>query len=245
MRGFDLGQEVATPAAELASCTIKSATVEVQVLACSPGGSSAAFGRRSNCDICLRVEPADQAENVEASCKISGRHFAVAVGTSGRLRVVDESTNGTAVNGRLLGGGEAAEIDGAAEVDVGGVLRLRLTVEAGGGMVQNLLVERVDNLPERRYLLLWGAADIGGPGTPLPLVAATPPSAAGRGFDLGADDAGAATATRLLCKNGGIWIESGGNVSLDGERLGGGMIKPLRPGELEIAGAAVTVTAAE
>ncbi len=93
------------------------------------------FGRRSDCDICLRVEPADEPANAEASKRISGQHFAHEIG-GGTYALTDTSTNGTAVDGRQLGRGEAVELTGAAEVDVAGVLRLRFTPRVVGGAVQ-------------------------------------------------------------------------------------------------------------
>lgn len=107
-------------------------------------GTRLTFGRshghRESNHVALRLMP--EAENVQASGRISGKQFQCYV-RNGEILIADlRSTGGTTLNGRRLDPLEAEEISMRNEVVVAGVLRLVLRVFPAPSPVNYVVVDR-------------------------------------------------------------------------------------------------------
>lgn len=101
--------------------------------------------------------------------RISGHHLSLAF-ADGRCLVEDLGSSwGTRMSGQRLRPRVPVEVADGAELDLAGVLSLRLRLLAGGAV----LVRRLGNAPDLGYLLVAGAAglaaDLAGPGAAIEL----------------------------------------------------------------------------
>jgi len=103
--------------------------------------------RERGTDICLRLLPSRR--HRDANRRISGRHLQLAV-QDGRWCASDlHSTCGSTLDDQVLTPGRHRPLDGEHLLCVAGVLSLRLRTRDGA-----LWIDRIDNEPRERYLLL-------------------------------------------------------------------------------------------
>ena len=152
---------------------------------------------RQGNDVVLRVLPRN-ADHDELSRRISGHHASLQLREQGLLVTDGGSTNGTTLNGQALTEPTALPLDKPSSLVIGEAIELRLTpfadpappaphtpvpaawcplghadrlwrLAAGLGL-RSVLIERVNNLCDERYLLLYRWARLGtGPDAEIPL----------------------------------------------------------------------------
>ncbi|MFH1468118.1 MAG: FHA domain-containing protein [Pseudomonadota bacterium] len=124
------------------------------------------FGRdTSRADLLLAVEPFDppaqHPANVQASMRISSRHLALRHSATGATVADLGSANGTQLDGRPLPKGTPQPAGPRALLRVADVLSIELSPILGAdGVPHALLAQRVDNQPQRSYLLASGGVGV-------------------------------------------------------------------------------------
>lgn len=210
-------------------------------------------GRLSTNPVCLRCEPTDDPGNRDRTLLISAAHFELN-NREGRVELKDlQSRNGTTVGGTRLAAGAVALILAKTLVNVGGALDLEVE-PVGRGQVEEALeeahaagearppdhvaflrVRRINNLPERQYVIIYHSGAIGPhPGALLHLPASLARPRGSRGFDFGAAPTEEAAAV-VSVADGGLWIRLGsGEAAVNGNQLSGASVSFPTHGELRI-----------
>ncbi|MGH7582202.1 MAG: FHA domain-containing protein [Gemmatimonadales bacterium] len=209
--------------------------------------ATAKGGRLSSLPLCLRREPVSDPANRSATERISKSHLEFAYrGTY--VEVSDlGSSNGTRIDGVALDPLKPYRLSAPAELDVAGSLRLRVEVVPrpdrsqwidapsdarigadAPGNVSFVRITRMDNFPERSYVLLYHSGSISTDESALIRISDLARPSRTRGLDFGASTA-ETIAADLVVREGGLWIAPRtGDLCIDGQQVTAPG-QPLRP----------------
>jgi len=168
------------------------------------------FGRESNCDVCLRVEPVEVEKNKEATLQISRRHFRLTA-SDYFVQITDlGSACGTSIDSIKLEPNQPFDLQNG-EITVADVLQLSVRIEKENDKIQAVRLRRIDNLSGTEYVCLIGQCVIDiGENALLRLSLASARQSRSRALDIGQDHV-AATPAMILAVNGGLHLKRTGN----------------------------------
>ena len=126
-------------------------------------GDMISFGRSSDQDVCLRVEPTSDKENARQTGRISREHFRLRLDRNA-VTIEDLNSQGTQVDGKRLQPGKPEKIADHSRIDVADVLQLTIDPFASvenSSQIGCCLISRLNNLSAERYLWLIDHAKLG------------------------------------------------------------------------------------
>jgi pSer/pThr/pTyr-binding forkhead associated (FHA) protein len=211
-------------------------------------GDEITAGRKSDCNICLRMEPTSDPDNRDKTFLISSHHFSLRR-SGGLLQFVDAGSS----NGSFWGSDKLEEnvpvlVESEMRINIGKVLDLEFDVVRNGvgnsSAVSFVRIRRGNNSPDIEYAILFDTAPVGsGSNAILPVaVATTSSSRRVRALDVG--ETFTSDPARIAVRSGRLFIERTGEerVTLNGIELHRGQPVVLATGELTIGSQAFVVS---